>query len=308
MKKIYLPGMIFVLMISGLCAAQDTTKVSLGKKKKIVEVIDNYQGTDVMVGENGAIMVHDYGDTVKIKLGKKGIKIIDSGDRTNIQILKEDDMEREFHHKSIKRFKGNWSGLELGMNNFLTPDFTLPDNFMTLHTGKSWNININFMQYSLPIVKKSVGLVTGLGFQMNDYKFSGNNNIQKDATGNIIELPYAENLHTSKLHANYLTLPMILEFHLNPNRYGRKFFISGGVIGSMKLWSYTKVKYFDRGNKIKNKVRDDFQISPLQGAATLRFGFKAIQVFANYNLNMLFEKGKGRELYPFSVGLALLRF
>ena len=308
MTKIFLTGMIFVLMISGLYAAPDTTNVTLGKKKKIVQIIDNYEGTNVMVGENGGIIVHDGGDTVKIKLGRKGLKIVESDNGTNIQILDENDIEREFHHKFSKRFKGNWAGFEFGMNNYLTPDFTLPNNFMTLHTGKSWNVNINFLQYSLPIVKQSVGLVTGLGFQMNDYKFSSNNNIQKDAVGNIIELPYAENLHTSKLHANYLTLPLILEFHLNPDRFGRKFYISGGIIGSMKLWSYTKVKYYDQGNKIKNKVRDDFSISPLQAAATLRFGFKTIRVFANYNLNTLFETGKGPELYPFSVGLVLLQF
>jgi len=308
MKKIYLTGMISVLIISGLYAAPDTTKVSLGKNKKIVQVIDNYDGTNVIVGEKGAVMVQDKGDTVKIKIGRKGIKIVESDNGTNIQILDEDDMEKEFHYKTKKSFKGNWAGIEFGMNNYLTPDLTLPDNFLTLHTGKSWNLNINFMQYSFPLVKQSVGLVTGLGFQMNDYKFSGNNNIEKDAAGNIIELPYIVNLRSSKLHVNYLTLPIILEFHLNPDHYGRKFYISAGVIGSMKLWSYTKIKFYDEGNKEKNKIRDDFRISPLQYAGTIRFGFKEIRLYANYNLNTLFQKGKAPELYPFSVGLALLQF
>jgi len=308
MKKIYVTGMLFIISITCLFALQDTTNVALGKKKSLVKVIENYNGTDVVVGNNGAVMVQETGDTVKIKVGKKGIKIMDSDSGTNIQILDENDIEKEFHHKIKHRFKGNWSGFELGMNNYLTSDFTLPDNFLTLQTGKSWNMNINFIQYSLPIVKQSIGLVTGLGFKMNDYKFSGNNTIEKDGAGNIVELPYVESLRSSKLHVNYLTLPLILEFHLNPGRLGRRFYISGGVIGSMKLWSYTKGKFYDQGNKEKFKIRDDFRISPLQYAGTIRFGFKQIRLYANYNLNTLFQRSKAPELYPFSIGLALIRF
>ena len=53
------------------------------------------------------------------------------------------------------------------------------------------------------------------------------------------------------------------------------------------------------------KIKDDFAISPLQYAATVRFGIRELNIYANYNLSPLFQKGKGPELYPFSVGLAV---
>jgi len=151
--------------------------------------------------------------------------------------------------------------------------------------------------------------VTGLGLQMNDYKFSGNNSIAKDTEGNIVELPFAQNLQMSKLHVDYLTLPLIFEFHLNPDRFGRRLYLGIGMIGSMKIRSYTKVRYFEDGNKVKGKEWDDYSISPWQYAVTFRAGFKALKIFANYNLHTLFQPGKAPEdLYPISVGLVLLSF
>ncbi len=284
----------------------DTTKVKIGSGN-VVQVIDESDGTKVIVGQGG-IIVYEKRDTIKIKIGNKGVKIIETDDGTKVDILDFDELEKEFNYKPIRKFRGHWAGFEFAMNNYLTSDFKLPDNFMNLYTGKSWNVNFNIMQFSLNIAKQNIGLVTGLGFQLNDYKFSRNNNIMKDANGNITELPYTQQLNVSKLHVDYLTIPLLLEFHLDPDRWGRKLFISTGVIGAIKLNSYTKVVYYDQGTKIKDKTRDDFSINPLQLNLSLRAGFKFIKVFANYNVIQLFQTGKGTELYQFSVGLMLLSF
>ncbi|MEA1896802.1 MAG: outer membrane beta-barrel protein [Bacteroidota bacterium] len=282
-------------------------QIELGSNR-IVQVIDDYDGTDVVVGRYGNVIVIDRQDTVRIKIGSKGIKITETWDGTNIEIIEPTNFEKEFNYHYKKRFKGHWAGFEMGMNNYLTPDFTLPGDYMSLNTGKSWNVNINFIQYSLNIAKNSFGLVTGLGLQMNDYKFNGNNSIEKDpVSGDIIELPWVENLKMSKLHVDYLTLPLIFEVHPS-NKLGRKLYFGAGMIGSMKLRSYTKVKYYVDGKKNKEKTFNDYNISPLQYAVTFRAGFKAIRIFANYNLQPLFQSDIDPELYPFSVGLSLIPF
>ena len=288
--------------------SSDTVKVKLGSSR-IVNIVDNYDGTEVVVGRNANIIVEDKGDTVRIKIGGRGIKITDTFEGTNVEILDREDLDREFKKYKVKRrFRGHWAGFELGLNNYITPTGSFPSSFLTLNTGKSWNVNINFMQYSINLNKKnSIGLVTGLGFQMNDYKFSDNNSIEKDPNGNIVEIPFDINLSMSKFHANYLTLPLIAEFHLNPDRYGRRLYIGAGLIGSLKLWSYTKIKYHNPG-KIKAKKYSDLSINPWQYAATFRVGFKAIKLFVNYNLNSLFVNGKAETLYPISIGLVLLSF
>lgn len=282
-------------------------QIELGSNR-IVQVIDDYDGTEVVVGRYGSVIVIDRQDTVRIKIGSRGIKITETWDGTNIEIIEPENFEKEFNYHYKKRFKGHWAGFEMGMNNYLTPDFTLPGDYMSLNTGKSWNVNINFIQYSLNFANNSFGMVTGLGLQMNDYKFNGNNSIEKDpVSGDIIELPWAENLKMSKLHVDYLTLPLILEVHPS-NKLGRKLYFGAGMIGSMKLRSYTKVKYYVDGKKNKEKTFNDYNISPLQYAVTFRAGFKAIRIFANYNLQPLFQSDIDPELYPFSVGLSLIPF
>lgn len=282
-------------------------RIELGSNR-IVQVIDDIDGTEVVVGRYGNVIVIDRNDTVRIKIGSKGIKITETRDGASVEIIDPVDFEKEFNYHYNKRFKGHWAGFELGMNNYLTPDFSLPGDYMSLNTGKSWNVNINFIQYSLNFANNSFGLVTGLGLQMNDYKFNGNNSIEKDpVNGNIIPLTIPVNAKMSKLHVDYLTLPLILEVHPS-NKLGRKLYFGAGVIGSMKLRSYTKVKYYVDGEKNKEKTFNDYNISPLQYAVTFRAGFKSIRLFANYNLQPLFQSNINPELYPFSVGLSLIPF
>ncbi|NOY37034.1 MAG: outer membrane beta-barrel protein [Chlorobi bacterium] len=261
------------------------TMVKPAEKEKIVSPVIN---------------VEDKNDTITVRVGKKGVKIYESDKGTSVEIIPMEENKTKNKKHKRKRFEGHWEGLEIGMNNFLTPDYTYPDNFLNLNTGKSWNINLNFLQYDVGIIGNSVGLVTGLGLQFNDYKFSGNHSIAKDSTGSVVMLAYADPLKMTKLNIGYLTLPLLMEFH-----FGRSFYMAGGVIGSMKIRSYTKVKYYEEGKITKNKVRDDFAISPLQYEATVRFGINELNVYANYNLSPLFQKNKGPELYPFSVGLAV---
>ena len=65
----------------------------------------------------------------------------------------------------------------------------MPDDidYMTLHSSKSTNFNMNFTQLSLGLTRH-IGFVTGLGLNWNNYRFDGNNNIIKGDNGVIEEL------------------------------------------------------------------------------------------------------------------------
>ena len=96
----------------------------------------------------------------------------------------QDDREEERARRS-SRFRGHWSGLELGFNNWVTSDKSqaLPSDidYMTLNSGKSSNFNLNFTQLSIGITRH-IGFVTGLGLNWNNYRFEGNNNIMRVLT------------------------------------------------------------------------------------------------------------------------------
>jgi hypothetical protein len=311
MKKLVIVLLVFTIGI-GSYENPDTTRVKVGKNE-VVKIVDNSQGTDISVGEKGFIKYNDKNDTIKVKIGKKGIKIIENEDGTSIDIIDLDETEDEKDFSYKRKFKGHWSGFEMGLNNLSTEKFSLSlpasDNFMNLNTGKSWNVNINFLQYGLGLIGNNIGIVTGLGLELNDYRFDNNNSITKDVVnGMIVENTYVLSLEKSKFTTSYLTVPLLLEFQVPAGRRNKRLFISGGVIGGLKIGSHTKVVYREEGNRQKVKDRGDFNLSSLRYGVTARIGYRALKVFANYYLTPLFEDGAGPELYPFSVGLVLITF
>ena len=53
----------------------------------------------------------------------------------------------------------------------------------------------------------------------------------------------------SKLSTTHLTIPLILEFQIPTGDHGHRIFVSGGVIGGLRIGSHTKVIYDDDGRK-----------------------------------------------------------
>ena len=180
------------------------------------------------------------------------------------------------------------------------------DEFMSLNTDRSINFDLNFFQHSIRLIGKNLGLVTGLGLEFNNYFFENNNSIIKNAQGVIESKPYDSiHLEKSKLAITYLTVPLIFEWQFPGNvSRSNRLRIAVGVIGGLKLESHTKVIYKENDKIQKNKNRDDFNINSLRYAFTGRVGYNKISIYVNYYPVSLFEKDKGTELYPISVGLS----
>ncbi|MEJ5315990.1 MAG: outer membrane beta-barrel protein [Tenuifilum sp.] len=256
------------------------------------------------------------GDTVVVRLGKKKMVIVDSKDKTVIEIPEKGKKSDEIiEYKEVKKFKGHWSGFELGINGFMDKNQSITQTgdlaWMDLKQARSWNTNINFTQYSIGFGTDKAGLVTGLGLEFNDYHFSNPITLKVENGVTVVDSSYIQagyKVEKTKITMSHLTLPLLLEFQI-PMGEKRKdrIYISAGVIGGVRLGSHTKVVY-DDGSRHKDKNRGDFNIATLRYGLTARMGYKGIRLFANYYPVQLFEKGKGPELYPFSVGLVLVPF
>jgi hypothetical protein len=288
----------------------DTTAVNIGKKN-IITVTEDDNKTDVRVLDDDIIVNVDEEDTVKIKIGNRAISISETDTGTNIEIIKMDDFKKHCWEKKKNKFMGHWAGFELGLNDILDKDFNIAGTntdirYLDLNTGKSWNVNLNFIQYSLPMSRGS-GWVTGLGFEWNNYFFDRNNSIGKDSMGYITPVypPTGVSYTKSKLNTTYLTLPLLLEFQFGKEKNG---FISFGAIGGLKVYSDTKTKYISDGVKEKNRVKGDYNLSPLRYALTIRGGYKFIKFYANYGMVPFFTKNTGPEIHPINVGLILCSF
>lgn len=307
---------LFVILLTAIIAMNlyaqeesDTTRIGIGKNN--VTVIEDDTGTNVNLRED-FIVVEEKNDTVKVKLRNKAIKIIEEGNETHVVIIEEEDFHKHGWRKKPDRFRGHWSGFELGLNNWVDQGGNLAGTktehrFLDLNTAKSWEFDLNIMQYSLPFAKP-VGLVTGMGLKWNNYWFDGNNSIMKDPVSGVIVPMYpAANVSYSKTKLNtfYLTVPLLFEFQFGPKKKG---FISVGVIGDLKLSSKTRLKYYEGGSKQKEKVKDDFNLSPLRYHITARAGYKFVKIFANLSMVPVFKTDMGPELYPITIGLTLINF
>jgi len=112
----------------------------------------------------------------------------------------------------------------------------------------------------------------------------------------------------SRLRAIYLNVPLLVEFQTSHSSRSRRGHISFGVVGGVNIGSNTRIVYKDNSSRSREKVRDDFYLSPFRYGFTLRAGYRSLNLYANYYPVTLFQSGKGPELYPFSLGFSLLSF
>jgi hypothetical protein len=255
-------------------------------------------------------------DTTNIRFRKKTIQIVEDDGETQIFVKKHrrHDDDWDWFWDDNEEFTGSWSGFSMGLSNFVDKDFSISrvagDEFMDLNTGKSWNMNLNFAQYSINFIGDKFGLVTGLGLEWNYYRFDNKNSIQQNPTTGIIEMrdlavdkPEWDILE-SKLSTTYATFPILLEVHSSSNQNNGVVF-AAGVIGGLKLGSNTKIVYKENDDKNKARIRDDYNLAPFRYGVHARIGVGDWLIYGTYYFTPIFEKDKGPELYPISVGIAL---
>ena len=314
----------------------DTTKISVAKSK--IVIIDNdttikvnlsnnstpldnklsfeeYENVNIEVtegDESTRIIVRKDGDTIKSYEMNYDFEAEGRLEDIDFDKLSFDDKNSNSSNKSFtfpkkkkNRFKGHWSGLEFGLNNYVTNDFSVTpeESYMEINTGKSWNFNLNFAQFSVPLARDRFGLVSGLGLEWSNYHFSNNNNITKNTQTHTIESNNLEGraLKMNRLQTTYLTAPLLMELQLGSGSRDDRIAISAGIIGGLKLGSHTKFK----SNDGKQKIKDDFYLQSFRYGVTARVNYDFIGFYFNYYNTPLFIDGKGPELYPFAAGLIL---
>jgi hypothetical protein len=242
--------------------------------------------------------IHNNQDTTIVRIGSNDVKIISHGDDT--EILWGKDKSEKKHHQ--KKFKGHWQGLDLGFNGYTNEDYSMydVDDFMSIKQEKSYEVGLNLLEFNIGLHQPNIGLVTGLGFAFNDYKFENRYTIYRDVDRTEpIYLTY-DDLEKTKLSVQYLNVPLLLEFHIPVNNHEGHIYVNAGVLGAVKIGSHTKVKHGDS----KDKDHDGFNINSFKYDATARIGYKGFGLYAKYSLVPLFESGKGPELTPFTIGFS----
>lgn len=308
MKQLFTLVLCCALAVN-LFAQTDTTKVGV-LKKNVVTVVEDNDKVHVTVGEDRGIEVitDDWGDTTHVRVGRRTFKVIEGNNGTYVKVEKEKNRQ-----KWGGRFNAHWAGLEVGPNIIAKSDYSLYEGteyedygeFIDLNPGKSLTWNLNIMEFAFKNERKTFGVVTGLGFSFSDYAFNDPLTIEKeDGYGMLVPVDIRKenaSVRKSKLHVNYLTVPLFLEAKTPLRMGGSRLYVAGGVIGSLYLGSHTKYKYH-KGEKEKSK--GGYNINQWKYELTGRIGFGDFCLFANYSMTSLFKNNKGPEIYPLMIGVS----
>lgn len=230
------------------------------------------------------------------------------------------------------KYNGHWAGVELGINGYVNENFNMNFEkypYMNMNTARSMVVNLNPFEFNVNIAKNKFGFTSGLGFQLSNYYFTGNyvwigDSTQlmayqvKDVNNNYV------GLKQDKLFVSYLNIPLLFEFQTNPKRNLKAFHVSVGVIGGVRICSYSKQKYNsidqtyylvdDKGGRVASYYVSDnvvrsygaYHLSPFKLDASFRIGWSFLNLFATYSLTPMFQNNQGPKLYPFTVGITLL--
>jgi len=239
------------------------------------------------------------GDTVSVKIGGYKFDIF------------EEEKEEKKKKKDYDDFTP-WSGLDLGVAALMNPDYSFETpvgyDFISLDYKKSIRVGLNFAEKNFPIIKNYLMIGSGLGLEINNYRFKNNTRLISNKpvlSGTIDTINVFEK---SKLRLAYLNVPLLLEFNSSGNSE-KALHLAAGLLLGYNIGSKTKLVYLINGNKIKEKAKGDFNVEPFRYAITARAGFgDSFMIYATYDMSDLFFKNQGPELNAFSLGLSFVDF
>ncbi len=241
----------------------------------------------------------DGNDTTFFKFGKTKVIIIGSDTSAN----KKPD------------FRGHLVGFSLGLNMMnikSSSDFNqlgqINEDVLELNEIRSWEVNFDFFQHSFNLYKNHFGIVTGLGLKFNNYRFKNYYRIINTTTSISAVEDTVNNFYKTKLTINKLRIPLIFEWQNKIGRKHRLIFVSAGVFGSYNIVSYMKYNYKRDGNKIKEKIYENYQLNPFQYGVIFKFAYGVFEIYAEYNFSEMFYPNMAVPVNQFSVGLVLLDF
>jgi len=208
----------------------------------------------------------------------------------------------------------NWWIVDLGFANyndktnytaarqsgFVSSDISSKDN-LKLRTGKSVNVNIWAFQQKLNLVKHVVNLTYGLGVELNNYRFDDE---QVRFTKNPTTISLDHSLATAdknKLAADYVTVPMMLNFNFTPGRKNGFGFSAGMSVGY--LYS-ARQKIKDDGKK--TKLHDDFNLEKWKVSYIAELTLGPIRLYGSMATKSMWEKGLDQT--PYNVGIRFSHF
>lgn len=211
-------------------------------------------------------------------------------------------------HKKSSNVNTNWFLMDLGFNNYtdntnygsaavqqFAPGAT--KDWFKLRSGKSVNVNLWLFMQRINVISHVVNLKYGFGLELNNYRYK--EDIVYSSSPTKVAVSPTIDYKKNKLAADYLTVPLMLDFNFTPNKdIDKSFGISVGMSAGYLYASRQKLRSSQQG---KTKNRDDFDLRPYKLAYVGEVKLGPIKLYGQMATQSMFENSLDQT--PYSVGI-----
>ncbi len=233
------------------------------------------------------------------------------------------DAERK-ERKRNPNISTNWWIVDLGFSNYTdNTNYANTGNYLVnkpgsvalgtgdfkLRTGKSVNVNLWFFMQRLNVIKHHINLKYGLGLELNNYRYKDNVAISYKEGGAV---PYSGGLQTSssfifrdsisftknKLAADYITVPLMINFSSNTQNKNKGISLSAGVSAGYLYSQRNKQRSAERG---KDKNRGDYDLERFKLSYIAELGLGPVRLYGSYSPKSFYTTGL--DMKPYTLGI-----
>ena len=219
------------------------------------------------------------------------------------------------NHVKPANLSTNWLIVDLGFTNYndktnysgATAQAFAPggnSNWFNLKNNKSVDVNIWLFMQRLNMVKHVVNLKYGLGVELNNYRYQDNIKYTTNpATQATVVIQDTTSYSKNKLAADYVTVPVMINFNFTPNlREG--FGISVGISAG---YLYSSRQKTISGVYGKHKTFDDFDLNPWKLSWIAEAQLGPVILYGSLATKSMFNN-QGLDQTPYTFGIRLSKW
>lgn len=247
------------------------------------------------------VRVRENGGETEVNIGKMRVYVDENGESTRVKIESGEKKDKDPVFRS-------YFNTDIGISNYLTPSGNFPtsENPYAVKGWGSWNVGLNWM--AAQRISKGFHWNFGLGFQFYNFKFE---NRDFQAIRGMDGIDFDQRIDVdgfkSKISASYITAMTLLELDFgkmyDKGRKGLRF-AAGPYVG-YRLGGQSKFVYreLDGSGRKKEKQNTGLYLNNFRYGVRGEVGVGRVTFFTTYDLNELFQEGKGPALNPINFGI-----
>lgn len=168
----------------------------------------------------------------------------------------------------------------------------------TIKGARISNFNLWFFMQRMNLIKHVVNLKYGIGIEWNNYYYK--TPITYVDGANPYTIRDTVSFSKNKLAANYITVPLMVNFNTHPYRRHGGLQVSFGVSAGLLIDAKQKQISTERG---KEKHKTDFNLEKWKVAYIGELGLGPVKLYGSYSITPLHQYGLDQ--LPYTVGVRL---